>query len=426
MIAALLLGLFIILLLAGLPVAVAITLATIIGMLAGGYDLRSVPQIMAAGTQSIPLMAVPFFILAANLMNALGVTQKIFDFATAVVGFVRGGLAQVNVLASMIFAGISGAAVADAAGLGTVELRAMKAAGYRADFAAAVTLASSTIGPIIPPSIMMVIYAITAQVSIAEIFVAGLLPGVLIGFVLMVFIFIRVASGRQPCPEPIPFSPRRVARTAVDGLLSLLAPVIILWGMVGGVVTPTEAGVLAIAYSLLLGLVYRSIRLSLLAGALRETVQATALILYIVAVSKVMSWVLINEGVARDLTAWFGALTDDPILFILIVNLFLLLVGCVLETLPALLITVPVLLPTASALGIDPVHFGIVVIFNLLIGIITPPMGIGLYILTAISEVKYGALVRATAPFLLALIIALLIISLVPWLTLFLPEQLLD
>lgn len=425
MIAALLLGLMLVFLAIGFPVAMAITLATIVAMLAGGYDLRSIPQIMAAGTQSIPLMAVPFFILAANLMNALGVTQKIFDFATAAVGFMRGGLAQVNVLASMIFAGISGAAVADAAGLGTVEMRAMKAAGYRADFAAAVTLASSTIGPIIPPSIMMVIYAITARVSIADMFVAGLLPGLLIGAVLMVFIYYRVASGRQPCPPPVPFSLRQVGRTAVDGVLSLLAPAIILWGMVGGVVTPTEAGVLAIGYSMLLGFVYRRVSLSSLVPVLRESVQSTALILYIIAVSKVMSWVLINEGVARDLTSWFGAITDDPIVFLLVINVFLLLVGCLLETLPALLITVPVLLPSATALGVDPVHFGVIVIFNLLIGIITPPMGIGLFILTAISEVTYGALVRAVAPFLVALIIALLLISFVPPLTLYLPKLLL-
>jgi tripartite ATP-independent transporter DctM subunit len=423
-IAALLFALFLVFMTARLPVAMAITLATIIAMLAGGYDLRSIPQIMAKSTQSVPLLAVPFFILAANLMNALGLTQRIFDFATALVGFVRGGLAQVNVLASMIFAGISGAAVADAAGLGTIEIRAMTRAGYGLPFSAAVTLASSTIGPIIPPSIMMVIYAITANVSIAQMFLAGLLPGVVIALVLMITIYYRVASGRQACPPPVAFSWRRLGKTALDGLLALMAPAIILWGMVGGVVTPTEAGVLAVAYSLLIGLVYRSYDFRAIRQVLRESIVATALIMYIVAVSSVMSWLLVNEGTAHLLTEQLAGLTDNPVLFLLVVNIFLLVVGCILETLPAMLITVPILMPSVEALGIDPVHFGVVVIFNLLIGIITPPMGIGLYILMGIARVGYGELVRASAPFLITMIVALLVLTYVPEISLFLPEAL--
>ena len=425
MIATLLLLLFLVLMAARVPVAMAITLATMTAMLVGGYDLRSIPQIMAKSTQSVPLLAVPFFILAANLMNALGITQRIFDFAVAVVGFVRGGLAHVNVLASMIFAGISGAAVADAAGLGTIEIKAMTRAGYALPFSAAVTLASSTIGPIIPPSIMMVIYALTASVSIAEIFVAGLLPGILIALVLMVTIYVRVASGRQTCPDPVPFSWRRLAVTGRDGILALVAPIIILWGMVGGVVTPTEAGALAVGYSLLIGLVYRNFDFAAVRVVLRESVLATALIMYITAASSVMSWVLVNEGTAHMLTAWLTGLTDSPILFLLVVNILLLLVGAILETLPAMLITVPILLPSVHALGIDPVHFGVVVIFNLLIGIITPPMGIGLYILMSISRVGYGELVRASWPFLVTMILALIALTYVPDISLLLPEALL-
>ena len=242
MISALLFILFLVFMALRLPVSMAIGLAVILAMIAGGYDPRSIPQIMARSTQSFELMAVPFFILAANLMNALGMTQRIFDFAASVVGFIRGGLAHVNVLASMIFAGISGAAVADAAGLGTIELRAMRRAGYDLGFSTAVTISSSTIGPIIPPSIMMVIYAIIADVSIARMFVAGLVPGLLIGVILMVVIYVMVATGFRQCPAPIPFSWRRCLDTAVSGILSLIAPIIILWGMVGGVVTPTEAG----------------------------------------------------------------------------------------------------------------------------------------------------------------------------------------
>ena len=418
--------LFMVFMAARLPVSMAIGLATMLSMIVGGYDLRSIPQVMSKSTQSVPLMAVPFFILAANLMNTLGMTQKIFDFAASVVGFMRGGLAQVNVLASMIFAGISGAAVADAAGLGTIEMRAMRQAGYNLGFSASVTIASSTIGPIIPPSIMMVIYAITANVSIARMFVAGLLPGLLIGLILMAAIYWQVASGRQECPPPVAFSRRRLLDTARDGLLSLIAPIIILWGMVGGVVTPTEAGVLAVGYSLVIGMVYRSCHLADLVAVLRSTVETTALIMYIVAVSSVMSWVMVNEGTAHHVSAWLAGVSDNPLVFLIVMNVFLLVVGCILETLPAMLITVPILLPTALALGIDPVHFGVIVIFNLLVGIMTPPMGIGLYILIAISGVGYGELVRASLPLLLTLIVSLLLITFIPPLTLYLPQLLLD
>ena len=424
MISALLFFLFLVFMLARIPVAMAITLACLISMIVGDYELRTIPQVMAKATQSVPLMAVPFFILAANLMNVLGITQRIFDFAASIVGFIRGGLAHVNVVASMIFAGISGAAVADAAGLGTIEMRAMREAGYDLGFSASVTIASSTIGPIIPPSISMVIYALTAKVSIAHMFVAGIIPGILIGAILMASIYVRVRFGRQDCPPPIAFSWKRVRDTARDGLLSLLAPVIILWGMVGGVVTPTEAGVLAIAYSLVIGAVYRSYKFSELPKILRETVETSALVLYIVAVSSVLSWVLLTQGTAHALAAWLPTVTTNPLLYLLFINVLLIVVGCIIETLPAMLITVPILLPTALALGIDPVHFGIVVIFNLLIGIITPPMGIGLYILVAVSGIKFGALVRASGPFLITLLVTLLIITYIPALSLFLPDLL--
>ena len=426
MITALLFILFIAFMLLRVPVSMAIGLSVILSMLVGGYDIRSIPQIMSQTGQSFELMAVPFFILAANIMNAVGMTQRIFDFAASIVGSVRGGLAHVNVLASMIFAGISGAAVADAAGLGSIEMRAMRKAGYDLGFAASITISSSTIGPIIPPSIMMVIYAIIADVSIARMFVAGMVPGVLIGLVLMVMIYLMVVTGYRKCPPPVPFSLRRVLDTAQSGILSLIAPFIILWGMVSGVVTPTEAGVLAVGYSFLIGAIYRSYKLADLPKVLRETVETSALIMYLTAISSVMSWLIINEGTARDLSEWLSSISASPFFFLIMINVFLLIVGCILETLPAMLITVPILLPTAIELGIDPVHFGIIVIFNLLVGIITPPMGIGLYILIAISKVTYGELVRASMPFLLTLIVALLLITFLPPLTLYLPHLLLD
>ena len=425
MISALILGSFLALMLLRVPVAISITLATMIGMVVGGYDLLSIPQFMAASVKSTVMLAVPFFILAANLMNALGVTQRIFDFAAALVGSIRGGLAHVNVVASMIFAGISGAAVADAAGLGTIEIRAMRNAGYRLDFAAAVTVASSTLGPIIPPSVMMLIYAVTANVSPADMFVAGLLPGVLIGAVLMATVYIRVTTGRQPCPPPVPFSFRRLFATAGHGILSLVTPLIILWGMVSGTVTPTEAGAVAVFYGLLLGLAYRTLTWRELRKALYETIKTSSLILYIIAVSSAMSWVLVAEGTAHDVAEWLRAVTDNPYVMLVIANVFLLVLGAILETLPAMLIAVPVMLPAVDAVGIDRVHFGVIVIFNLLIGIITPPMGIGLYIMVAVSRVRLGDLIRASVPYMLTLLVALLAITFFPPLTLYLPGLLL-
>ncbi len=421
MISALVFILFILLIFLKIPVAMAIGIAVGICFHVGDFQFVSIPQQMAASTKSIPLMAIPFFILAGNLMNEMGITKKIFDFSNAVVGSIKGGLAHVNILASMIFAGISGAALADAAGLGTIEIKAMKDSGYDESFSAAVTAASATIGPIIPPSIMMVIYAIMANVSIAEMFLAGIVPGILIGLCLMVFIYIRVVSGRQDCPAPTRWSFRRLVRTTKHGILAILSPVIIIWGMVGGVVTPTEAGVLAIAYSLLLGFLFRSISIQGLIKVTVESVISTSLIMYIIAVSSVMSWMITMEGTPMVVAEWLGGLTSSKFVMLILVNVFLLVLGCILETLPAMLISVPILLPVAQEFGIDPIHFGIILIFNLLVGIITPPMGIGLYVMTAVSEVKFESLVRSCRPFLVALGISLLAITFIPSLCLVLP-----
>jgi tripartite ATP-independent transporter DctM subunit len=426
MITALLFILFLVFIFIRIPVAMAIGLATYICFLIGDYNLVSLPQQMAASTKSIPLMAIPFFILAGNLMNEMGVTKRIFDFSNAVVGSIRGGLAHVNILASMIFAGISGAALADAAGLGSIEIRAMKESGYDKAFSAAVTAASATIGPIIPPSIMMVIYAIMANVSIAEMFLAGVVPGVVIGIFLMLFIYIRVITGRQKCPPPTPWSLQRLAGTIKSGILALLSPVIIVWGMVGGIVTPTEAGILAIAYSLVLGIIFRTLTLKKLIATLRQSVHSTALIMYIIAVSSAMSWLITMEGSPIVIAEALRGITENKYVMLLVVNVFLLVLGCILETLPAMLISVPILLPLVLDFGVDPIHFGVILIFNLLIGIITPPMGIGLYVMTAVSGVRFEAIAMASFPFLIALLISLIIITYLPSICLFLPSLIIN
>ncbi len=425
MISALLIGVFLALMFLRAPVSVAITLATIVALLTGGYDLMLLPQKMAESTQSIELMAIPFFILGANLMTSLGITRDIYEFADALVGSFRGGLAQANVVAGVIFSGISGAAVADAAALGTISMEEMPKAGYTRPFSAAVVVAVSTLGPMLPPSIMMVIYAITAQVSIARMFVAGLLPALLIALTLMLLIFVMTRFGWVASPAPRPFSGARLLRSAKSAFFALLAPIVILRGMSTGWATPSEAGILVIFYALALGLVQRRVSIAKLVDAARRSIESTALIMFIIAVSTALSLVLVSEGTAQELGSWITGMSKDPLVFLLIANLLLMIVGAVVETLPAMLISVPVLLPTALSLGIDPVHFGVVIIFNLIVGIMTPPIGIGLYILMSLSQVPFGRLVIATIPFHVVLLAALAALILFPQLSLFLPRLLL-
>ena len=424
MISALLIGLFMLFMFLRIPVSMALGLATILGMLAGGYDLMTLPQKMAASVQSIELMAIPFFILAASLMNALGITQQIFAFATALVGHLRGGLAHANVIAGMIFSGISGAAVADAAALGAISMKEMPRAGYPRPFSAATVIAVATLGPIIPPSIMMVIYAIIANVSIARLFIAGLLPGILIGGLLMTLIWFLGAAKFVTYPPPQQFSWRELGVATRKSILALLAPIVILRGMAAGWTTPTEAGVLAVFYSIFVGAVQRNLSFAKLRHALRETVEATALIMYIIAVSTALSWVVVAEGTAAQLAELVSRYAHSAIIFLLVTNVFLIIIGGLIETLPAMLIALPILLPPAKALGIDMVHFGMVVIFNLVVGIMTPPMGIGLFILAAISKLKIGELVWATIPFHIMLLVALVLLTLFPEITLVLPRLL--
>lgn len=424
MISALTIGLFILLVLVNIPVSAAIGLATISGLLAGGYDLMTLPQHMAASVKSIELMAIPFFIFAAALMNAMNITHRIFEFATALVGGWRGGLAYSNVIAGMIFSGISGAAVADAAALGAISMKEMPRAGYPAPFSAALVIAVSTLGPIIPPSIMMVVYAITANVSIGRLFIAGIGPGIVIGGALMLLIWAMVRFGWVQAPAPTPFNRGRLWRTTKKTFLALLAPVVIVWGMLSGWVTPTEAGIMAIFYALLVGAVYRTITWKGLLESLEATVEATALILYIIAVSSALSFLFVSEGSAAKLSALMTSLSADKSTFLLIANMLLLVLGFFIETLPAMLIAVPLLMPTALELGVDPTHFGIVVIFNLMIGIMHPPIGIGLFILIAISKVPYGKLARACMPFIVCLLLVLIVITLVPTISMWLPDLL--
>jgi len=422
MISALLIALFMLFMFLRVPVSMALGLATILGMLAGGYDLMTLPQKMAASVQSIELMAIPFFILAASLMNVLGITQQIFAFATALVGHLRGGLAHANVIAGMIFSGISGAAVADAAALGAISMKEMPKAGYPRPFSAATVIAVATLGPIIPPSIMMVIYAIIANVSIARLFIAGILPGILIGALLMTLIWFMGAAKFVAYPPPQPFSWRALFVATRKSILALLAPIVILRGMAAGWTTPTEAGILAMFYSIFVGAVQRNLSFDKLRYALRETVEATALIMYIIAVSTALSWVVVAEGTAAQLAELVSRYAHSAIVFLLITNVFLIIIGGLIETLPAMLIALPILLPPAKALGIDMVHFGVVVVVNIMIGLVTPPYGLLLFMMVKIGEVSLTELVKEVLPFLWGMIGVLALMTFIPEIVLFLPK----
>jgi tripartite ATP-independent transporter DctM subunit len=403
------------------PICAAMGVGALVGLSIMGLPLQTMIRSMLSEVRSIPLLAVPFFILAASIMNETGLTRRIFDFANALVGFMRGGLAQVNILSSLIFAGISGSALADIAGLGTIEIRAMTERGYRREFSAAITVVSSTIGPIIPPSIMFIIYAVNANVSIGQLFVAGILPGLAIAAVLMATVWVMAATGYEHCPRTERASVREIARTFGAGAPAILSPVIIVVGMVSGIATATEASVIAVLYSLLLGLFYREIRLDRLLRAFDASIRTTALIMYLTGISAVMAYVLTSEQVASAVTEALLGLSDQRWLILLLINLAILILGCMLETLPALLIAIPILQPAAAAVGIDPLQFGVILTFNLLIGIITPPVGLGLFTVCAITGLKLERVIASTAVFLPILIVALLLLSFVPALSLWRP-----
>jgi len=413
---------FIALVLVRVPITMAIGAAVLASLILAGFhdELYIMPLQVLEGVDNPALLAVPFFIMAGNLMNAVGMTDKIFNFALSIVGHFRAGLAQVNVLSSMIFAGVSGAAVADCAGLGTVEIRAMRERGYPADFAAAITVASAVVGPIIPPSISLVIYAFLSNTSVARLFLAGIIPGLVIGAALM--IFNRIIAIRRDFPREKRASLRQIGSTAVDGVLALIAPGIILGAIITGYTTATEAGVLACAYSLLIGLVYRTLTWESLWKALTDTMLITAVIMIIIGYSTVMGWLLAIEQIPQQLAEAVLLTTENRYVFLGMLIIFLLLIGAVVEGVPAKLILVPMLLPITDQFGIDRVHFGLIITFALLIGIATPPMGIGLYIMVEVGKVSFEKVTMAVLPFLIPLILVLLLITFFPPLTLWLPN----
>jgi tripartite ATP-independent transporter DctM subunit len=422
MMAATLLVGFVAMILLRVPISVSIGAAVVLAFLNSDFSdaLYIIPQQILDGVNKPSLAAVPFFILAGNLMNVVGMTDRIFAFAGTLVGHFKAGLAQVNVLSSMIFAGVSGAAVADAAGLGTIEIKAMKERGYKPEFAAAVTVCSSVVGPLIPPSIGLVIYAFLAQQSVERMFLAGFVPGVIVGLSLMVFN--RILAVRNNFPTQRKASRAEVTSHAIDGFLALVAPAIILGSILFGFVTATEAGVLACLYTIGLGAVYRSLTFERFWKALTDTMLMTTVIMIIIGFSIAMGWLLAIEQVPQLLGEALFSLTEDKNVFLALMLVFILLIGTVVEGVPAKLILVPMLLPIIDAYGVDRVQFGIILQLGLLIGVVTPPMGIGLYIMVEVGKVPFEKVALACLPFLIPLILVLIALAFIPGLSLWLPN----
>jgi TRAP-type C4-dicarboxylate transport system permease large subunit len=453
------------LMLCGLPVAVSMAGGSLIYILVSG----SVPDIvlaqrMIAGIESFPLLAVPFFILAGNLMNIAGITSRIYDFAVALVGWMKGGLGQVNIIGSVIFSGMSGTAIADAAGLGAIEIKAMKEHGYSTEFAVGVTAASATLGPIIPPSLPFVIYGMMANVSIGALFVAGILPGLFMTILMMatvayfarrngwggdvafhwgrlggatleillvlafpMAVWLAVMAGASVnMATGVAFVALMVLdwRYNFSAVLALMAQVILIGGMTMGWFTPTEAAVAAVIWALFLGLVrYRSMTIRTLAQATFETIETTASVLFIVTAASIFAWLLTTTQAAQVLADWILSITSNKWVFLLLANLLILFVGCFIDTIAAITILVPILLPIVLKLGIDPIQFGIIMTLNLMVGLLHPPLGMVLFVLARISKLSVERTTMAILPWLVPLIGALIVITYIPALTLWLPHQ---
>ena len=393
-------------------------------LMPGDIGLPALLDQMVRGIHSYSFLAVPFFIFAGRLMNSSGISQRIFDFALSLVGRIKGGLGHVNILASVIFAGMSGAAIADAAGLGVIEIESMKKEGYNHSFAACITAASATIGPIIPPSITMVIYGVLAEASIGRLFIGGIVPGLMMGLALMVTVYIMAVRNPKDFPTRHATDAKGIWKAFRDAFLPLWAPVIILGGIAFGVTTPTEAGVVAVIYALILGIFYKEIDWKNMREMLVSTARQVGSVLFILAGARLFSYIMTLQRVPTVLTEAVMGLTGSPIILLLILNVVLLLLGMFLNSSTILVLTVPVLAPMLQQYGIDPIHFGVVMTLNVMIGMLTPPLGVVLYVCADIAEVPFERVLRDIVPFYIPLVVVLLLITYIPGLVMWLPNLL--
>jgi TRAP-type C4-dicarboxylate transport system permease large subunit len=457
---------FLLLMSGGIPVAIAMAGASLIYLL---YQDTTPPFVvihrMVSGIDSFPLLAVPFFILAGNLMNNAGITNRIYNYALALVGWLKGGLGHVNVVGSVVFAGMSGTAIADAAGLGTIEIKAMKDHGYSTEFAVGVTAASATLGPIIPPSLPFVIYGMMANVSVGALFLAGILPGVLMALLMMLTVAYfahlngwgadikfdatrllkALAETLVVIAWPVAlwwliktlgFHPQWTVFIAVlllfvadkifdfQAVLPIMTPVLLIGGMTTGVFTPTEGAIAACVWALILGFFwYRTLNFKSFIKVCLDTVETTSTVLFIVAAASIFGWMLTATGVTAAIGQWVLGVTDEPWKFLLLANLLMLFVGCFLEPTAAITILVPILIPICQQLGINLVHFGLVMVLNLMIGLLHPPMGMVLFVLARVAKLSVERTTMAILPWLVPLLGSLVVITYVPSLVLWLPKM---
>ena len=405
------------------PVAWAMIISSVIALLVdGSMPMMIVAQRLWGGLESFPLLAIPLFVFAGNLMNVGGGAERIFSFCMSIVGHLKGGLAYVNVLSSVIFAGMSGAATADAAGLGQIEIEAMLKDGYTPEYSAAITAASSIIGPIIPPSIPFVIYGVMAQVSIGSLFLAGVIPGLIIGITLLLMIYFAMRKSTMKVRKRS--SLREIWVAFKESFWALLAPVIILGGIFSGAFTPTEAGAVASLYALILGFVYKQIKVKDVPRFLGETMLSTAQVTFTVAAAGLFGWILTRYNFPSAVTELLLGFTSSKYVALLLINVALLILGCFIDATALLIMMTPVLIPIANTFGISLVHMGLIVVICCMIGINTPPVGICLYIVSDIAKAPMVKVVKEMMPFYIAYIISLFFVSAFPQISLFLPNLL--
>lgn len=407
----------------GVPIGVAMIFVSMGYFYYSGIGLSFAVQRMVDGLNSFPLLAVPLFILAAAILNSGGVTNQLFGFARSLVGHLRGGLGHVNVLASLFFSGMSGSAIADAAGLGKMEIKAMRDAGYDDNFSGSVTAASSMIGPLVPPSITMVLYGVASNTSIGRLFLGGVVPGFLCAASLMVMVYVLARRRNYPV------EPRATLKELLSGFVrsfpALLTPVVIIGGIFSGMFSPTEAAAMTVAYAIIIDLVfYRQLTWRRLWDALYETASTSASIAIIIAGVSMIGVILAREQAPQQVAALFLNLVESPVAFLLAVNLLIFVLGAFIESLAILLILVPMLVQVSMGYGIDPIHFGIIVVFNLMISTLTPPMGVALFVVAKVGDIPYHRLAVAILPWLVPPLVVLALVTFIPQLSTALPSLL--
>lgn len=415
---------FILCLALSMPIAFCLGLASLVAIIGMDVPLSVMAQRMFTGMDSFPLMAVPFFVLAGDLMNAGGTTRGLINFANVLVGRVRGGLAHTNVVASMFLSGISGSAVADASAVATIMVPGMVKAGYDKGFAAALTAASSTMGPIIPPSIFMVIMGVTTGVSIGALFAAGFVPGVILGLSMMALSYYLAVKRDYP-KDPEPFTLQRLWKAFKEAGPALLAPVIILGGILGGIFTPTEASVVAVFYAFFVGVFYyRELNWKKITVILVNSGITTAVLLFIIGCANIFAWVLTAEQIPQRMAQSILLLTRDPFLILLIINFFLLIVGMFMEGGAAIIILAPTLMRVVEAAGIHPLHFGFIMVLNIVVGLLTPPMGVCLFVVCGVTAHPLSSIIRSVLPFIVLEIAVLLLATYFPPVVMIIPKLL--